>query len=113
MKLLYLTEYFNTPEEAGLMRTWELSRNLTQSGHKVHVIVPAAHHMTGELPPELRGHFSFRRSVAGIDVSKVWVWSTFRRGKLHRILYYLTSAFSVFAASLLERPDVILGSSPP
>lgn len=113
MRLLYLTEYFQTPAEGGLMRTWELSRHLTEAGHSVHVVVPGAHHMTGAQLPELKRRFSHRETVHSIAVTKVWVWPTFRRGKVDRVLYYLTTAICVFGASLRSRPDVVMASSPP
>ncbi len=113
MKLLYLTEYFATPAEGGLMRTWEISSALVDAGHQVQVVVPGAHHMTGALAPELHHRFAWRYATGEIRVTKVWVWSSFRRGVGDRLLYYLTTAACVVLGSLGERPDVVMASSPP
>lgn len=38
MKILYLHQYFNTPEMAGSTRSWEFARRFAAAGHEVHMI---------------------------------------------------------------------------
>ncbi len=112
MRLVYITEYFHTPAEGGLMRTWELSKYLADQGHQVSVIAPAAHHMTGRLPDDFKGLRQVQ-DVAGIRVIKVRTAAGFRRGYTARLLYYLTTPVVSVLAALGERPDVVMASSPP
>lgn len=113
MHLLYLTEYFQTPDEAGLMRTWEISRHLVEKGHRVSVIAPAAHHMSGQHPGSLEGRFRLRTVEAGIEVTRVRTMAGFRRGYLARVLYYLSTPLAIIMAALRTKPDVVMASSPP
>jgi len=38
MKILYIHQYFKTPEEGGAIRSWHIASGLVQAGHEVHVI---------------------------------------------------------------------------
>lgn len=38
MKILYLHQYFNTPEMTGSVRSYEMARHLVSQGHEVHMI---------------------------------------------------------------------------
>jgi hypothetical protein len=38
MKILYLHQYFNTPEMSGGTRSFEMARRFVLEGHEVHVI---------------------------------------------------------------------------
>jgi len=113
MRILYLTEYFQTPAEGGLMRTWEISKFLTDHGHSVSVVVAAPHHMTGEAAPEVRRRLWHTSMIEGISVTKVWAPSRFRNTYWNRLRYYTIGPLLALAASLGQRTDVVLASSPP
>jgi colanic acid biosynthesis glycosyl transferase WcaI len=114
MRLTYITEYLNTPEDGGLMRTWEIARYLTVRGHHVTTIVSAPHHMTGALPPNMGKRLIFWERIAGIRVARVWAYPGFRRGTFGRILYYLSfPPLALLAAFQSPRPDIVVGSIPP
>jgi len=113
MRILYLTEYFQTPAEGGLMRTWEISKFLTDHGHSVSVVVAAPHHMTGEAAPEVGRRLWHRSMVEGITVTKVWAPSRFRNTYWNRLRYYTIGPLLALAASMGQRADVVLASSPP
>lgn len=38
MKIIYLHQYFNTPEMSGSTRSYEMAKRLVASGHEVHII---------------------------------------------------------------------------
>ena len=38
MKIIYLHQYFKTPEEGGAIRSWHLARALAKAGHQVEMI---------------------------------------------------------------------------
>ncbi len=113
MRIQYLTEYFHTPREGGLMRTWEVSKFLAEKGHAISVVVPAAHHMTGRLPDGFGRHIWRVSREGDVRVTRVWTATGFRGGYLQRLLYYLTTPIFTLLAATRERPDVLMASSPP
>ncbi|XKF14805.1 hypothetical protein LL947_09945 [Halomonas sp. BLK-85] len=38
MKIIYLHQYFNTPEISGGTRSYEMARRMVSSGHEVHMV---------------------------------------------------------------------------
>lgn len=38
MKIVYLHQYFNTPEMSGGTRSYEMARRMVAAGHEVHMI---------------------------------------------------------------------------
>ena len=38
MRILYLHQYFNTPEMSGGTRSYEMARRMVAEGHEVHII---------------------------------------------------------------------------
>jgi glycosyltransferase involved in cell wall biosynthesis len=38
MKIIYLHQYFNTPQQSGSTRSYEMARRLVAAGHEVHVV---------------------------------------------------------------------------
>jgi len=38
MKILYIHQYFKTPEEGGAIRSWHIASGMVQAGHEVHLI---------------------------------------------------------------------------
>jgi len=84
-----------------------------EKGHRVTVVVPAPHHMSGKVSDF--GRIALRRkySVDGVQVIKTYAYPNFRAGYFRRVLYYLSTPLFVLLACVRQKPDVILGSSPP
>lgn len=62
MRILYIHQYFNTPEMAGGTRSYEMARRLVAAGHEVHVI-------TSQREPDNRGSKEWQSSeIDGIHV---------------------------------------------
>ena len=38
MRILYLHQYFNTPDMSGGTRSYEMARRLVAAGHEVHMV---------------------------------------------------------------------------
>lgn len=53
MKVLYIHQYFKTPEEGGAIRSWHMTRALVKEGHSVTVIT--SHNSTKRITKEING----------------------------------------------------------
>lgn len=60
MKIIYLHQYFNSPEMAGSTRSYEMARRLVAWGHEVHVV-------TSWRRPDARRDW-FKETIDGIQV---------------------------------------------
>jgi colanic acid biosynthesis glycosyl transferase WcaI len=116
VKILYVSQYFPPEMGAPAARVAELSRHWAQERHGVTVLTGFPNHPTGIVPPEYRR--KFRRFVAreetnGVNVIRTWLLPFPNRRTYERILNYTSFCLSAAAAGLfIERPDVIIASSP-
>lgn len=114
MHILYLHQYFHTPEQVGGTRSYEFARRFVEHGHSVSMITARDHAVPWETSGLLRKH-----KVSGIDVSEVKAgYNSGRRGtKLsypRRIAAYIQFALaSCWATLQVRRPDVVFATSTP
>jgi glycosyltransferase involved in cell wall biosynthesis len=82
MKIIYLHQYFKTPEEGGAIRSWHLAGALAKAGHEVEVITAHNNNIYEEkmingfrvhyLPVPYKNNFgSFKRILSFIRFSKL------------------------------------------
>ncbi|HEX2192744.1 MAG TPA: glycosyltransferase, partial [Acidimicrobiales bacterium] len=45
MHVVFVSDHFSTPDEPGILRTWQLSRHLCEQGDRVTVIAPRDHYL--------------------------------------------------------------------
>src|SRR4030095_12706653 len=73
-------------------------------------------HPTGVVPPAYRGAMrrgTTREVVDGIDVVRTWLYPAPNRRPRERMLNYISfSASARLRGVVLERPDVVIGTSP-
>jgi glycosyltransferase involved in cell wall biosynthesis len=105
MRIIYLHQYFNTPDMAGSTRSYEMARRLVAVGHEVHMVT------TWREPTNKKGWFATKEG--GIQVH--WLplpYSNYMNYK-QRIKVFLkfSSAASHKAATL--NGDVVFASSTP
>ncbi|MEQ9303264.1 MAG: glycosyltransferase WbuB, partial [Marinoscillum sp.] len=55
MRILYVHQYFKTPEEGGCLRSYHLAKGLVEAGHKVTMLTGHSKH-------------AGQQEIAGIDV---------------------------------------------
>lgn len=97
-------------------RVSELSRHWADAGHKVTVLTGFPNHPDGIVRAEYRSRFRrmvWRENCHGVDVVRTWLLPFPNRRPYERILNY--SSFCASAAvtsSFLERPDVVIATSP-
>ncbi|MGO8828764.1 MAG: glycosyltransferase family 4 protein [Steroidobacteraceae bacterium] len=105
MRIIYLHQYFNTPEMSGSTRSFEVGRRLAAAGHQVDIIT------SWQEPTERRGWFT--TEVAGMRVHWLPVRYSNHMNHLERM-----GAFIRFAAGAARRArsvpgDVVFASSTP
>ncbi|MCP3893737.1 MAG: glycosyltransferase family 4 protein, partial [Bacteroides sp.] len=105
MKLLYLHQYFKTPDMAGGTRSFEFARRLVKSGHEVHII------SSWTEPTDQVGWFE--QNIEGIHVH--WLPNLYSN---HMSFAERIKAFSRFAFEAGRRAravggDVVFGTSTP
>lgn len=117
MKILYVSQHY--PPEMGALagRAAELSRHWALLGHKASVLTAFPNHPTGVVIPEYRDRFKrlfYREEVDGVDVVRTWLLPYPNRRPIERVLNYGSFCFSASVrGAFLERPDVVIGTSPP
>jgi len=113
-KLLYICQYFNTPEEGGLLRPWEVSKYFLSHGYNVTVIAAAPHHMSGVTDKKLCRRLFTCQKIGDIEVIKVFSYPNYRVSISSRILYYtIYPLLAFFAAIRIRQSYIIITSTPP
>lgn len=114
MKILYVSQYFVSADQAGGVRHYQHTRALARAGHHVSVVTTYVTHKERTIPEEYRG----RKIVHEVDADGIEVWRTYStpgygRDLRSRVASYGTFAWwSAIAGARAPRPDVILASSP-
>lgn len=105
MKVIYLHQYFNTPNMAGGTRSYEMARRLVSVGHEVHMVT------TWREPTDKQGWFTTKE--AGIHVHWLPVLYSNDMSYMERI-----RAFILFACLATQKAaslpgDIVFATSTP
>ncbi len=112
MRILFLTHYYPPEVNAPANRVHEHARVWVEEGHEVTVLTGIPNHPLGVLFAgyENRGQ---EERIDGVRVVRTWMYITPNSGFVKRIANYLGFMFTALFASLrLERPDVVVATSP-
>lgn len=115
MRVLIVTQYYWPEDFSAGVYIPELAEALVRFGHAVTVITGPPSYPMGRIPPEYRRIFKSEQR-RGVRILRVWfVPSARSAGAVRRGATALSFAMGALPASLAvrERPDVILGFSPP
>lgn len=116
MKILYVSQYYSPEMGAPAARAAELSHHWARMGHDVTVLTGFPNHPTGVVPPEWRSRLRgllYKETVDGVRVVRTWLWPLPNRKAHERIRNYVSFCLSSSVSGLgLEKPDVVIGSSP-
>ncbi len=115
MKILYLTQYFNLPDQAGGSRHYQFARAWARAGHDVTILCGHVNYKTGEVVPTERGKsYSIEEHPDGFKICRLWVYHRFQRSFRKRLLYFATyAAHAALLGASFPRPDVVFASSTP
>lgn len=113
MRILFFTHYFPPEVNAPASRTFEHAREWARAGHEVVVVTCAPNHPGGKLFPGYENRFRQSETIDGVRVLRVWTFLAANEGFLRRTLNYVSYAIAATLATIgLERPDVIVSTSP-
>jgi glycosyltransferase involved in cell wall biosynthesis len=109
VRILYLHQYFVSPEAAGGTRSYELARRLVEAGHEVTLVtsnamMPARYHGISE---------PLRTEMAGIDLVVLPVRYGNAMGYAERMRAFARFAALASVEALRHRSDVVFATSTP
>ncbi len=116
MKILFLTQFYPPEVGATQSRMHHFARRLAEKGHRVTVVTELPNHPKGIIFPGYGGRPFRRTREDGLDVIRLWVYTSPRKSTLRRILFYFTYMINAVIACLLlarGRYDIIFATSPP
>ncbi|MCF2908847.1 glycosyltransferase family 4 protein [Pseudoalteromonas sp. DL2-H2.2] len=106
MVVIYLHQYFNTPEMSGGTRSYEMARRLVAAGHEVHMI-------TSSRDKECRNVDWFTTVESGINVHWLPVPYTNKLTYQERIKAFFRFAFKAMMKAKSIKGDVVFATSTP
>lgn len=113
MHILYLNQYFATPNGAMVTRAYEFSRLWTARGHKITVLTTTANLVSEDLK-NAPGKLLRKLNVEGIDVIAFGIPYRQTMGKMSRCLSWIAFLLvSMIAVLFIRRVDVIYARSTP
>lgn len=106
MKIVYLHQYFNTPDMVGGTRSYEMARRLVDKGHSVHMITSIQKPANGDALWQ-------RTDESGIDVH--WTPVPYNNSMSYndRIKAFFAFAWRAARKATTFSPDVIFATSTP
>lgn len=108
MKIIYLHQYFLTPDMAGGTRSYEMARRLVTYGHEVHIVTTW---FDSAAPASSKSWFS--RNVDGITVHWLPVPYSNKLGFVHRMLAFFRFALSAGRRAHIIGGDLVFATSTP
>ncbi|MHA3948614.1 glycosyltransferase family 4 protein [Cellulomonas bogoriensis] len=106
MKIVYLHQYFNTPDVAGSIRSYEMARRWVAEGHEVHMVT--SDRRNGNSPPR-----RYTTDVEGIRVHWHKVPYSNEMGFTQRKLAFAKFAIASARTARRLRGDVVFATSTP
>lgn len=114
MKILFINQYFPPEIEPSASKVHDLACKLVEHGHQVTVITGFPNYPSGIIPIEYRRKLYRSEVQNGVKVLRTFLIPSPNGGFVRRILNQLSFLVSAILRGLLvERPDVIVTSSPP
>jgi len=117
MHILLVHQYFleKGKGQAGGSRWNQMGRYFAERGHKVSVLAGTVHYATGKKLPEYKGHIIVKEEECpGVTVYRCYVSESYNKNYLGRFWAYISFVLSgSFAGVRIERPDVMICTSPP
>jgi glycosyltransferase involved in cell wall biosynthesis len=114
MKILVVHQYYLLPGASGGSRFNEMARLWAEAGHDVTVIAGTVNYLTGKTPELYRGRWIVQEQDGAVKVLRCHVADSYNKGYKGRtwafVSFMLSAASAVFR---IERPDVVIATSPP
>lgn len=114
MKILVVHQYYLMPGMAGGSRFNELARLWSDAGHEVTVIAGNLDYTTGTVPARFHGRWIVEERDGPVRVLRCHVPTSYANGYAGRMWAFAGFTLSALSAiSRIERPDVVIATSPP
>ena len=105
MRIIYIHQYFNTPDMPGSTRSFDLSKRLVENGHKVYMI-------TSKRDEYQKERYGWTKED-GIDIYWIPVSYSNKMSFLRRIFSFLSFSLKCIKICLSINADVIYATSTP
>ena len=112
MKILFITDNFPPEVNAPATRTFEHCKEWVKKGAQVTVLTCAPNFPFGKVYKDYSNKLYQIEKMEGIEVVRVWSFIAPNKGKIRRIVDYLSFSFTAFWAGLFRDFDVIIATSP-
>ncbi len=113
VRILFVSHYYPPEVNAPANRVHEHARAWAKDGHQVTVLTGVPNHPRGALFPGYRNRWLQQEWIEGVHVVRTWMYLTANEGFLRRTANYVLFMLSAILASFrLERPDIVVGTSP-
>ena len=106
MRIIYLHQYFNTPEMSGGTRSYEMARRMVAAGHEVHMI-------TSFREPDTGQDGWFKTEEAGIKVHWYPVPYSNHMGFFQRVKAFFAFALAARKKAVELNGDIVFATSTP
>jgi glycosyltransferase involved in cell wall biosynthesis len=114
VKIAIVHQYYLMPGQFGGSRFNEMARMWSEQGHQVTVIAGTVDYGAGKSPERYRGRWITRETDGDVTVYRCHVPDSYGKSYLGRMWAFFGFTLSASTAALrLERPDVVLATSPP
>ncbi|HXT24929.1 MAG TPA: glycosyltransferase family 4 protein [Candidatus Eisenbacteria bacterium] len=117
MKILFITQYFTPETEIGGIRILEIAARLQSMGHQIQILTGLPNYPSGKLFDGYRSKSwrgTWTETISGLRVTRVPLFPSHDKKTLPRLLNYFSFLLaSATRALFLERPDVVVCTSPP
>lgn len=113
--ILFISSNYPPEKGAAAVIVHENATRLVQHGHRVTVLTTIPNYPTGIVPPEYRGKLLQREMIDGVEVVRVWSYTSPNKGFMRRVLAQLSFGClsSILGRKAVGSPDMILVYSPP
>ena len=113
MYIMMFSHYFRPEGNAPASRAYENCKNWVRQGHRIKVITCAPNVPDGKVYDGYKNKLYQKENIDGIDIVRVWSYIAANKGKVRRILNYISYMFSaVFFSLFQKKPDVVIATSP-
>jgi glycosyltransferase involved in cell wall biosynthesis len=113
--ILFISPYYPPEKGAAAVCVSETAKRLVKQGNQVTVLTTVPNYPTGLVPPEYRGRAIQREVLEGVDVVRIWSYTSPNRGFLRRILAHFSFGClaPLLGGNAVGQPDIIVVQSPP
>lgn len=113
-RILVLTHYYPPETNAPANRVSEFARHWAGAGHNVHIVTGMPNHPSGHIPGEYRRIWYRCEHNEGVTVHRGRIYPAPNRGRVRRILNYLSFMVSGTITALWKAPppDCVIATSP-